>query len=257
MPKISELGAITTPTDDDITVVVNDPAGTPVAQKLTWANLKATLLTYLATSGVLAVTRPKVTTSIDDTNGNEVIKTPATTSAVNEITVTNAATGSGPTISATGGDTNIPLNLASKGTGAVNTSGGQHKFCNTGDGSGTIADLEYGAGSKYYRFAYNNLQIDSSINVLFGTIGTGFDLGLTRHGAGMLEINSSAAGTLRDIMARAYYYSSTVFYAAGTGSPEGVVTAGIGSTWRRTDGGAGTSFYVKESDSGNTGWIGK
>lgn len=41
---------------------------------------------------------------------------------------------------------------------------------------------------------------------------------------------------------------------AGSGSPEGVVTAPIGSTWRRTNGGAGTSFYVKESGSGNTGW---
>ena len=43
----------------------------------------------------------------------------------------------------------------------------------------------------------------------------------------------------------------------GTGSPEGVITAGIGSTYRRLDGGAGTSFYVKESGTGNTGWAGK
>jgi len=43
----------------------------------------------------------------------------------------------------------------------------------------------------------------------------------------------------------------------GTGSPEGVVTAAVGSTYRRTDGGAGTSFYVKESGTGNTGWVAK
>ena len=43
----------------------------------------------------------------------------------------------------------------------------------------------------------------------------------------------------------------------GTGSPEGVVTATIGSTYTRTDGGAGTTFYVKESGTGNTGWTGK
>jgi len=41
---------------------------------------------------------------------------------------------------------------------------------------------------------------------------------------------------------------------AGSGSPEGVVTAPIGSTWRRTNGGASTTLYVKESGSGNTGW---
>jgi len=43
----------------------------------------------------------------------------------------------------------------------------------------------------------------------------------------------------------------------GTGSPEGVVTAPVGSTFSRKDGGAGSSFYVKESGSGSTGWVGK
>lgn len=43
----------------------------------------------------------------------------------------------------------------------------------------------------------------------------------------------------------------------GTGSPEGVLTAGIGSTWHRTDGGAGTCLYVKESGAGNVGWVAK
>jgi len=43
----------------------------------------------------------------------------------------------------------------------------------------------------------------------------------------------------------------------GAGSPEGVVTAPIGAVYHRTDGGAGTSFYVKESGTGNTGWVGK
>lgn len=56
-------------------------------------------------------------TQLLDTNGNETIKTPATTSAVNEVTVTNAATGNAPELSATGGDTNIDLKLKGKGTG--------------------------------------------------------------------------------------------------------------------------------------------
>ncbi len=43
----------------------------------------------------------------------------------------------------------------------------------------------------------------------------------------------------------------------GTGSPEGVKTAPVGSTFHRTDGGAGTCYYVKESGSGNTGWVAK
>ena len=45
---------------------------------------------------------------------------------------------------------------------------------------------------------------------------------------------------------------------AGTGSPEGSVNGGIGSIYLRTDGGASTSMYVKESGAGtNTGWIAK
>jgi hypothetical protein len=50
---------------------------------------------------------------------------------------------------------------------------------------------------------------------------------------------------------------TAAIFTSGSGSPEGVITAPIGSLYTRTDGGAGTSFYVKESGTGNTGWIGK
>ena len=51
--------------------------------------------------------------------------------------------------------------------------------------------------------------------------------------------------------------NSLVRIIAGSGSPEGVLTAGVGSIYQRTDGGAGTSIYVKESGSGMTGWVAK
>lgn len=57
--------------------------------------------------------------TLADSNGNEVIKTATTPSAVNEVTFTNAATGYDPQIAATGGDTNIDLQLTAKGTGMV------------------------------------------------------------------------------------------------------------------------------------------
>lgn len=41
----------------------------------------------------------------------------------------------------------------------------------------------------------------------------------------------------------------------GTGSPEGVVTAAVGSRYWRTDGAAGTRLYFKDSGSSNTGWV--
>lgn len=43
----------------------------------------------------------------------------------------------------------------------------------------------------------------------------------------------------------------------GTGAPESVVTAPVGSLYTRTDGGANTTLYVKESGTGNTGWVAK
>ena len=66
---------------------------------------------------------PKIGTGLFDSNGNESIKFTATGSAVNEITVTNAAASGDPAISATGSDTNIDLNLVAKGTGVVQSNG--------------------------------------------------------------------------------------------------------------------------------------
>lgn len=43
----------------------------------------------------------------------------------------------------------------------------------------------------------------------------------------------------------------------GSGSPEGAVTAEPGSIYTNTAGGAGTTLYVKETGSGNTGWVAK
>lgn len=53
----------------------------------------------------------------------ELLKFSETASAVNEVTITNAATGNAPSLSATGDDTNIDLNLVAKGTGNVQAGG--------------------------------------------------------------------------------------------------------------------------------------
>ncbi len=59
-----------------------------------------------------------------DANNNELIKFPSTVaSAVNELTISNAAATGSPSISATGDDTNIGLNLISKGTGLIQING--------------------------------------------------------------------------------------------------------------------------------------
>lgn len=105
------------------------------ANSLTLTTTGATNVT-LPTTGTLAtlagsetlsnktLTAPKIANGgfIADANGNEEIIFTTTASAVNEITLANAATGNAPTITASGGDTNIDLSLAPKGTGALNFS---------------------------------------------------------------------------------------------------------------------------------------
>jgi len=61
----------------------------------------------------------KLVGDVIDTNGNELLKVTATASAVNEVTLANAATGGTPTLTASGDDTNIGMKFVGKGTGEV------------------------------------------------------------------------------------------------------------------------------------------
>ena len=88
---------------------------------------------------------------INDENGNEQIIFQTTASAVNQFDITNAATGNAPSISATGGDSNVDIALIPKGTGetkigtgaasATLTSSGAYDLVldtNSGTNSGTV-----------------------------------------------------------------------------------------------------------------------
>jgi hypothetical protein len=74
-------------------------------------------------TGVQTLTNKTLTApildEINDSNGNEEIIFTTTASAVNEITIANAATGNKPNISVTGDDTNIGLSVSTKGTGLI------------------------------------------------------------------------------------------------------------------------------------------
>ncbi len=57
--------------------------------------------------------------NIYDPSGNEILILSYVADAVNEVTITNAATGDAPTILTTGGDSNINLIVHGKGTGGI------------------------------------------------------------------------------------------------------------------------------------------
>lgn len=64
--------------------------------------------------------------------------------------------------------------------------------------------------------------------------------------------------TVTDPAAQANFEFLGGLVFAGKGSPETVVAAKVGATYHRLDGGAATSFYVKESGgAGRTGWVAK
>ena len=89
---------------------------------------------------------------IGDENGNEQIIFQTTSSAVNQIDVTNAATGNAPSIAATGGDTNIDLSLSGKGSGGIAVTGTLYASSNIGLDS-----------TDYISFT-NNTQMDVYLN---------------------------------------------------------------------------------------------
>src|SRR5262249_34680919 len=73
-------------------------------------------------------------------------------------------------------------------------------------------------------------------------------------GSGVAVFGTSPTFTTQ-ITSPKVVWSGSVQDLTGSGTPEGNVAAAIGSVYRRTDGGSSTTLYVKESGSGNTGWV--
>jgi len=66
-----------------------------------------------------------------DANGNELVVFQTTSSAVNQLEITNNASGSDPILAATGGDTNIGITLTPKGTGVITIAAGNLDYGGT------------------------------------------------------------------------------------------------------------------------------
>jgi len=76
-------------------------------------------LTTAQTLTTKTLTSPKIGTQIGDTGGNELLKLTATASAVNELTLANAAAGNSPAIQMSGGDTDVGFDFRMKGAGRL------------------------------------------------------------------------------------------------------------------------------------------
>jgi len=108
-----------------------------------------------------------------DENGNQQITFTTSGSAVNEFTIANAGTGNAPNISATGGDTNIDLNITPKGTGRA-TFNGQGKIQSVAEKVTTEATAATGTlNYDVLTQAVWNLTTDASANWTLNIRGDG------------------------------------------------------------------------------------
>lgn len=146
------------------------------AQNLTNKNLDSPLLTT-----------PRIATGINDLAGAGLVSVTATASAVNNLSIVNAATGSGPEINAVGSDANVNIEISAKGAGSVNISKAAY--------NASIIQVN-GAVSET-----STLIICNKATTLFATLNAGTTVGeykiITNKGAGNATITPSnfAQGT--------------------------------------------------------------
>ena len=122
------------------------------------------------------------------------------------------------------------------------------------NGSDIIVDST-GMGAWFGRISTNSVFEDDRIGTFFNTLNSQdiiprvtdvYDLGTAS-----LRFDRAFIKTVR------FGPSGAQTFTSGSGSPEGVLAATVGSIYTRTDGGTGTTLYIKESGGGNTGWVAK
>jgi len=171
------------------------------------------------------LTSPTITTpiiaQINDANGNEELIFTATGSAVNELTIANAATGNNPVISATGGDTNVGITLTPKGSLGRITLNGESKvfgmFENAFITTTFITSLNYDVLTQAVYF--QNVNLGSNFTVNFRGDGSN-----TLNSA--LATGESVTAALITKQANTTFYNTSVITVDGTSTGVTVVYQG-------------------------------
>ena len=175
-------------------------------------------------TGTQTLTNKTLTTpviaQINDANGNEELKFTTTASAVNEITITNAATGTRPDLSVTGGDTNIGLSITTKGTGLVLFNDGAYNAEATLTDAATITrDVSTSPVAKVTLTASRTLAAPTN-----GAAGQFISIAIIQGGSGSYtitwnsayEFTGDTAPTLTTTVSKAdvfvFRYNGTVWY---------------------------------------------
>lgn len=155
---------------------------------------------------------------IADNNGNEQIIFNTTASAVNEVAITNAATGTtGPLIQASG-ETNVDLRIAGKGTGKVKHTTGVYGDL-TSDTDGATVTFNMATSN------FHTVTLGGNRTLALSNVGTGqaFLINLKQDGTGSRTVTwfsgiSWPAGTTPTLTTTANKTDSFGFLCTGSGA---------------------------------------
>lgn len=204
--------------------------------------------------------------SIQDVNGKTLLGLTPVASAVNYLTLANAATGNNPILAPVGSDTNIAFTLRGKGTGALRAeanlefydSGGTTRLGRFYKGAGgtmyaELSVVDFAGGTSWGSSSTLRINpftpyLGGNSNFTFGwAAGTdataALDTGLKRNAAGVIEINNGTAGTLRDLTLRNIISNASAGVKIGTAVSEKLGFFGATPVAQQT-GGAATAGPV-------------
>ena len=191
---------------------------------------------------------------IGDENGNEQIIFQTTSSAVNQIDITNAATGSGPSIIATGDDTNIDLTINPKGSGTVNIDSNveiSDGLIELKTGTGSVAKIKFycesGNAHAQTLQAAPHSAASSAVLVLPTASGTL----LADDGSGNVTVsgNLTVNGTTTTVNSTTVTIDDPVFTLGGDSAPGSDDNKDRGIEFRYHDGSAARVGFFGFDDS--------
>jgi hypothetical protein len=176
-------------------------------------------------TGTQTLTNKTLTTpvigQINDANGNEELIFTATASAVNEITIANAATGNNPTLTASGGDTNVGITLTPKGALGRITANGETKI---------FGVYEAVTVSTTYVTAFTYDLLTQAVYFQNVNLGSNFTVNFRGDGSNALNaamaVGESMTAALITKQANTTFYNTSVLTVDGTSTNVTVVWQG-------------------------------